>query len=155
MLLAMDLLNPYAKTLDDSAQIARAKIAQTLLASTPIAWARQFLTSYATAHGRVPAVADIAAEWRREAARRVAAVDVPAAPLEVETDPARWTAWERTRRAALVAGASGAEAQEAANAAAGVRQQIASTPVDPTVSRARLNAVLDQMTAAREDNDLL
>lgn len=111
---AMTLLDPYAKNRTEEEVITIAKQIAMVLPNAPLDWAIGFVTQ-SMRTGKNPALAEIAAAWAPEARRRVESVPVPSAPAEIEDNPQQWQAWERTRRAALVAGANPQQAQAVAN----------------------------------------
>lgn len=104
---------------------------------------------------RVPTVVDVVAAWRdherpRASEAALAAIEsVPSAPPEVEADGARWVAWERARRSALVAGASPDDAVVAADRAVGVLERAPEPVLDVATARARVREVLAEVARTR------
>ena len=114
----LDSVNPYAKRRGRDELARAANTVADLLPDTPVTWAVGWCREVLR-RGDVPAIPDIADAWHTEAQRRITAVPVPRAPEEVENDPARWRAWERARRRALMLGANDEQSQTSAARAVG------------------------------------
>lgn len=124
----------------------------------PDGWAEGWLAEELDA-GRVPTLIDFPRAWRLSVSEQAAAAiaTIPRAPREVEADGARWVAWERARRAALLGGASAEAAVSAADRSVGVTARTPEPVASAAEAREHVRKVLADVARRRalttEDGD--